>query len=235
MSTLFHVRPMMRLLATGAGVAAGGYAAYAGMTWIRYGRTPPADPAERDELLDAFMPTYDIVERHHIGVSAPVAVTLAAAKDQDLLQAPVVRAIFRTREIVLGSTRDTGGAPRGLMAVVQSLGWRVLAEVPDREIVVGAVTKPWETDVTFRGLPPEEFAAFHEPGFVKIAWTLRADPVGEASSVFRTETRAIATDATARAKFRQYWSLVSPGVSTIRWLSLRPLKHEAERRVRSAA
>jgi len=107
--------------------------------------------------------------------------------------------------------------------------------VPDREIVVGAVTKPWEADVTFRGLPPEEFAAFHEPGFVKIAWTLRADPVGEASSVFRTETRAIATDATARAKFRQYWSLVSPGVSTIRWLSLRPLKHEAERRVRSAA
>jgi hypothetical protein len=235
MSTRSRVRPMMRLLATGAGFAAGAYAAYAGITWIRYGRTAPADPAERDELLDAFMPTYDVVERHHIRVSAPSAVTWAAAKDQDLLQSPVARAIFRTREIVLGSTRDTRSRPRGLMAVVQSLGWRVLAEVPDREIVVGAVTKPWEADVTFRGLPPEEFAAFQEPGFVKIAWTLRADPVGESSSVFRTETRAIATDATARAKFRQYWSFVSPGVSTIRWLSLRPLKHEAERRFRSTA
>ena len=70
---------------------------------------------------------------------------------------------------------------------------------------------------------------------VKIAWTLRADPIGESSSMFRTETRAVATDSTARARFRQYWSLVSPGVSTIRWLSLRPLKHEAERRVQKAS
>ena len=235
MSTPFRVRPMMRLLATGAGAAAGAYAAYAGMSWARYGRTPPPEAAERDELLDAFMPAYDVVERHHIGVAAPPSITLSAAKDQDLLGSPVARAIFRARELVFASTRDTPGAPRRLMAVVQSLGWRVLAEVPGREIVVGAVTRPWEADVRFRGLPPDEFAAFNEPGFVKIAWTLRADPVGESSSMFRTETRAIATDATARAKFRQYWAFVSPGVSAIRWLSLRPLKREAERRSRPAA
>lgn len=230
MSTLFRVRPLARLLATGAGVAAGAYAVYAGVTWARYGHVRPAAAGERDELLDAFMPDYDVVERHRIGVAAPPEVTLAAARDQNLMQSPVVRAIFRTREIVLGATRDTRDAPRGLMAVVQSLGWGVLAEVPGREIVVGAVTKPWEADVTFRALPPDQFAAFHEPGFVKIAWTLRADPIGESSSMFRTETRAVATDAGARARFRQYWSFVSPGVATIRWLSLRPLKHEAERR-----
>jgi hypothetical protein len=48
--------------------------------------------------------------------------------------------------------------------------------------------------------------------------------------MFRTETRAVTTDAVARAKFRRYWALASPGIGTIRWLSLRPLKHEAERR-----
>jgi len=235
MTTPLRVRPMMRLLAAGAGVAAGAYAAYAGMSWARYGHTPPADPLERDELLDAFLPEYDVVERHHIGVAAPPAVTLLAAREQDLMQSAVVRAIFRTRELVLGATPNESGAPRGLMAVVQSLGWGVLAEIPGREIVVGAVTKPWEANVIFRGLPPDQFAAFNEPGFVKIAWTLRADPIGESSSMFRTETRALATDRTARARFRQYWSFVSPGVSAIRWLSLRPLKHEAERRFRAAA
>ena len=102
--------------------------------------------------------------------------------------------------------------------------------MPDRELVVGAVTKPWEPNVTFRALPPDEFAAFREPGFVKIAWTLRADPVDAESSIFRTETRAIATDAAARARFRRYWAFASPGIGLIRRLSLEPLRREAERR-----
>jgi hypothetical protein len=111
-----------------------------------------------------------------------------------------------------------------------SLGWRVLAEVPGRELVVGAVTLPWEANVKFHGLSPGEFAAFNEPGYVKIVWTLRADPIGASESVFRTETRAIATDASARATFRRYWSLLSPGIIVIRWVMLEPVKREAERR-----
>jgi hypothetical protein len=105
--------------------------------------------------------------------------------------------------------------------------------MPDREIVVGAVTKPWEPNVTFRALPPDDFAAFSEPGFVKIAWTLRADPVDGGASIFRTETRAVATDAGARARFRRYWALASPGIALIRQLSLRPLKREAEQRAQA--
>ena len=69
---------------------------------------------------------------------------------------------------------------------------------------------------------------------MKIAWTLRADPLGANESVFRTETRAIATDAAARAKFRRYWSFLSPGIALIRLMSLRPVKSEAERRARMA-
>jgi hypothetical protein len=176
------------------------------------------------------MPTYDVVERHSILVAAPAAVTFVAATEQDLMQSPVVRAIFRAREIVLGATRDDRPQPRGLLAAVQSLGWGVLHEVPGREVVVGAITKPWEADVTFRALPADDFAAFADPGYVKIAWTLRADPAGEQASVFRTETRAIATDAVARDKFRLYWAFASPGIAMIRRLSLRPLKRDAERR-----
>ena len=84
--------------------------------------------------------------------------------------------------------------PRAFLAMAKSIGWGVLAEHPGREIVLGAVTQPWLADVVFRPLPPNAFSAFNEPGFVKIAWTLRADPVDEARSVFRTETRAVATD-----------------------------------------
>ena len=113
---------------------------------------------------------------------------------------------------------------------MRSIGWGVLAEEPGREIVLGAVTQPWLADVVFRALPPEEFAAFHDPNYAKIVWTLRADSVGPAESVFRTETRAVATDLVARAKFRRYWSFLSPGIILIRWASLAPLKADAERR-----
>jgi hypothetical protein len=117
-----------------------------------------------------------------------------------------------------------------LLALTTSIGWGVLAEAPGREVVMGAVTQPWKADVVFRSLPPDQFAAFNEPGYVKIVWTLRADPIGAHASIFRTETRAVATDAFARAKFRRYWAFLSPGIILIRRALLRPLKAEAERR-----
>ncbi len=83
----------------------------------------------------------------------------------------------------------------------------------------------------FRALPPDEFRAFNDPDFVKIAWTLRADPVSPGQSIFRSETRAVATDAEARRKFRRYWSLLSPGIIAIRWISLGLVKSDAERSV----
>jgi hypothetical protein len=98
---------------------------------------------------------------------------------------------------------------------------------------MGAVTQPWLADVVFRPLPPEQFSRFDEPGYVKIAWTLRADPVSDSRSVFRTETRVVATDSSARMKFRRYWSFASPGIVLIRWLVLRPVKTEAEARARA--
>ena len=223
---------MTRLLGAGAGVLAWVYGAYAAVTWLRYGRVPPGIPAERDELLDRFMPTCDVVERHHVRIEAPADAVLAAAREQDLFRLPVVRMVFKARELALGATPNGHPQPRGLLAATLALGWGVLSEVPGREVVVGAVTRPWEANVKFQAVPPGDFTAFSEPGFVKIAWTLRADPIDGGTSVFRTETRAVATDATARRRFRRYWAFASPGIGLIRRLSLQPLKRDAERRSR---
>jgi hypothetical protein len=217
-------------LAAGSALAALGYAGYAAVTWRRYGHVTPPAAGEQDPLLDRFMPTYDVVDRHHVEIAAPAAVTLEVAGEMDLSGSMITRAIFKGRELILGATPDEAPRPRGLLAQVQSLGWGVLADVPGREIVVGAVTRPWEANVTFRAIPPEAFATFSEPDYVKIVWTLRADPVGEGRSVFRTETRAVATDAHARARFRTYWAFLSPGIVIIRHAMLQPLKAEAERR-----
>ena len=232
MARTTRLRGVAKGLGVMAGIAAGTYAATAAVGWWRYGAPRPARPDERDELLDRFMPSYEVVERHHVRIDAPAATTLAAAREMDMAQSWIARAIFRSREIILRAPPDRRKRPQGLLAEVLALGWGVLAEEPGREIVVGAVTKPWEADVVFRALPPDEFAAFCEPDYVKIIWNLRADPIGGSASVFRTETRVLTTDAAARRRFRRYWAFFSPGISLIRALSLTPLKREAERRAR---
>lgn len=226
------LRSAFRWSAAGAGLAAAGYAAYVGMTWAGYGHPSRPGADERDELLDRFMPVYDVVDRYHVAVAAPAAQALAVAGGIDLSDIAIVRAVFRGRELILGAGPDTRPRARGLLADMRALGWVVLAEKPGCEIVVGAVTQPWEANVTFRSVSAERFAAFNEPGYVKIVWTLRADAVGSAASIFRTETRAVATDASARAKFRRYWAFLSPGIILIRRLMLGRLKAETERQWR---
>jgi len=221
-----------RWLAGVTGLAAIGWAGTAAVNWARYGRAVPPRAEESDPLLDAFMPNYEVVERHHIHVAAPADVTLAAARELDLLSTLIVRAVFKGRELLLGAEPDAEQRPKGLLALTQSLGWRVLAEVPGREVVMGGATKPWTANPTFRSIPAAHFAGFNEPDYVKIVWTLRVDPVSASESIFRTETRAVATDAPARAKFRKYWAWFSPGIALIRRMMLEPVKAEAERRVR---
>ena len=226
------IRALSRMVAAGLGVAAAAYAASAAFTWYHYGTPKPGAPDEADPLLDRFMATYEVVERHNVRVRAPAQITLTAAYEQNLFGSPVIRAIFKARELALGSTPDERARPQALLPQMLALGWGILAEVPGQEIVMGAVTKPWEPNPRFRALDPEHFAAFDEPDYVKIVWSLRADALGAHESIFRTETRAVATDDFARLTFRRYWALVSPGVALIRRASLGPLKADAERRAR---
>jgi hypothetical protein len=224
-----------RWLGAGAGLATVSYAAYAATTWYRYGRVTRQDSGDdRDALLDQFMPTYDVAERHHVHIAAPAAITFEAATEMHLEQSPIVRGIFRVREWIMCSHSAREPEARAFLSQMRAIGWGALAEIPGREVVMGAVTQPWLADVVFRALRPDEFAAFREPGYAKIVWTLRADPIGPAASIFRTETRVITTDPVARAKFRTYWAFASPGIILIRWALLRPLKSEAERRIRAA-
>ena len=227
-------RTVCRWLTVGAAFGLASYASYVGVTWLRYGKQKRrADRAADDALLDRFMPAYEVADRHAVHVAAPAETTFSAAIDCDFADSAIVSAIFRGREAILGSDAATRVAPRGLLAQVTALGWSVLAEVPGREIVCGAVTRPWEANVVFRFIPLEEFASFNEPDYAKIVWTLRADPINAISSIVRTETRVVTTDASARAKFRRYWSFLSPGILLIRRVMLRLAKSEAERRFRA--
>ena len=112
MNVKSQMRSAARWLAAGVGLAAGAYATYVGVAWYRYGHVPnPASAEERDELLDRFMPKYEVVERRQIQIAAPADITFAAACDVDLMQSPIIRAIFRTRELASRLDQRSAGQP----------------------------------------------------------------------------------------------------------------------------
>jgi hypothetical protein len=129
----------------------------------------------------------------------------------------------------------TARAPRGVLEIPRSLREehaelhaRLVAatEVPGR---VGEAARR-EADVQFRAISPDGFAAFNDPGFVKIVVAISVESVGLDSSTARVHTRVATTDATARARFRRYWAAFSPGILLIRRATLHEVKREAERR-----
>jgi hypothetical protein len=214
-------------LATGAGAAG---ASIVAANWLRYGHVEPARGDAADPLLDRFMPEPEVADRHAVDIEAPADITMAAAKQMQLDDSRIVRAIFKARQLIMrGSMPDEAAGPtKGLAEAMTEIGWAVLADTPN-EVVFGAVTKPWDANPVFRPIPADQFAGFAEPDFVKILWTLRSDARPDGGSTFRTDTRAIATDRGARKKFRLYWSVLSPGIKLIRTAMIPIVKDAAER------
>jgi hypothetical protein len=135
---------LLRYGAAAAGAGVLGFGAWSALAWVRYGRFAPTRHP-RDELLDdRFLPNPEVDEYHQIEVRAPAAVTLATAKETDLQASPIAKAVFWLRAIpaLLRGEPFRPHGSRGIVEETLALGWGVLAEEPDREIVIGATPSP---------------------------------------------------------------------------------------------
>ena len=99
----------------GAGALVG--LGYLGTTWARYGK--PSRAGRKDPLLDRFMPEYEVREVHQARIPAPADVTFAVAKELDLQQSPLLRAIFAGRELFMHA-KPTTREPQCFVAGVQA-------------------------------------------------------------------------------------------------------------------
>jgi hypothetical protein len=180
-----------------------------------------------------FIPTVDVRLVHEIIVHAPAALVFDVAEHFEMDSIPFVRAMFWLRAKILGARYERERMQKGLVEAMLGLGWVMLTCTPGRELVMGSVTQPWVGEVKFRAVPAESFASFSQPGLVKIAWTLEAEPLGPELTRFRTETRVLPIGEDARKKFQAYWRKFGIGIVMIRWLIAPALKEKSERRYRA--
>jgi len=220
-------RRVGRVLAGAGTLAIGAYLANVAFGWARFGKA-----AHARSLLDDVMPEYDVRLDHRVTIHAPAKLTLETLAQTQLERSPLIQALFRARRILLRGAAPPAVPAGGLFEQLEAIGWRIVAQEHDRELVFGAVTTPWKADPEFIGLDAEEFRRFRAPGYVKIAFSLRVEPRGE-NAAARTQTRALATDPASRRRFRRYWAFLSPGIEIVRVLLLAQLKGETEARQRA--
>jgi len=80
-----------------------------------------------------------------------------------------------------------------------------------------------------------QFTAFTDPGYAKIAFSIRVEPYGTRRTLVITETRTATIDARSRRRFVVYWKPIGPFSALIQRLVLRLVKSAAEKRSASNA
>ena len=184
-------------------------------------------------LIDRFLPRYDFAVVHAQVFRVPPEVCLRAARNLDLFRHPLIRTLLTLRALPQRATgrltgrRDDGRQEPAASFWIEdmtSYGWHLLGESPS-EVVLGQIGHPWKAAGTAVGsvVAPTAWATFDEPGYAKIALSLRVDPRGATASILTMETRVALTDAGSLRRFRRYWMVIGPFSDLIRRMALRLL------------
>lgn len=183
-------------------------------------------------LIDEFMSTHDVRERHEIQVAAKPERVFAALHKMDLRRSPIIRALFALRSLPAFSRMRPKDAPPAALGLdlpgLLKSGFVLLGEIPNREIVLGLVGKFWTGSGCLQKVNAQEFSAFNAPGFAKAVWNFSLTPVSATHTRLATETRVSCLDEKSRRRFRLYWLFVRPFSGWIRMEALRCLKGRAE-------
>jgi hypothetical protein len=162
-------------------------------------------------LLSDVLPRWDVGKRHAIELDAPPERVWAALHETTLGDMPVARFLFRLRGL-------PSAPERGLLELE---GFQRIAEEPPRELVVGAVGRPWV--LTAQLERDADLRTFSDPGFAKLALNVTYD-----GRLLATETRVQLTDSRSRLLFKLYWLVIGPFSGVIRRRWLRAIKRRVE-------
>lgn len=164
-------------------------------------------------LIEQILPQPDFHETHGAEYEASPSDTMHAVHELDMGGSLVTRLLLALRGLPTRGLRITD---------LTNLGFMVVADRED-EIVFGLVAKPWRWGGDVKQLGVDEFAAFAEPGYAKIAWSFHVAPATWNYTRLTTETRVSCTDSLSRRLFHAYWLAIRPFSGMIRREALRLL------------
>lgn len=183
--------------------------------------------------LDALLPRYDFGEEHTTLVHAPPQRVFAALREITPADLPLMVFLMSIRSLptrLAGARSLHPDKRRPLLETVLAGGFTLLAEEPDRELVIGFVGQPWKLrGGSWRPVRDgRDFIACAQPGLVKVATNFLLQAEGDGTRL-ATATRILVADPASRRAFGRYWLLIRPGSGLIRREWLRAVERRAER------
>ncbi len=175
-------------------------------------------------LIDDFLPDWDVRERHCTKVHAPPQRVYAAVRQLDLSDARLSMLLFRLR----GLRSCLRPSPDFNLDHFLKMGFHLLAEKPEEELVLGLVGRFWTLRGELRRVNTEDFRSFSERGYAKAVWNFSLSRQADETVLLETETRVRCLDEVSRKRFRFYWMLIGGFSGVIRRDVLKAIKRTAE-------
>ena len=185
-------------------------------------------------LLDHFMPVYHFNEIHAISVRANASRVFNAIEDITPAETPLFRLLLGVRSlpgIAAGRNAVRFRDSESIFGWATRVGFVLLAEQADRELVLGWVGQFWKLVGGFspRITNPQEFLGFDRPDYAKATLNFCLAELSDHTGVrLTTETRVYATDPVAYRKFAVYWRLIRGGSALVRREWLKAIRRRAE-------
>ena len=170
-------------------------------------------------LIDKYVPEFDYSMANSKQIHGSKRQILSLLHDVNFNKSWLMRILFTMR-----------GVSNQLLTLEKLIedGLVVLEETED-EIIIGLIGQPWKWNGNVLSMTPDEFIAFREPNFMKIAMNFYIESLcGDDIQQVITVTRIYGTNKKAKKMFSRYWMLISPFSSIIRYEMLRVIKRELE-------
>jgi hypothetical protein len=179
---------------------------------------PSASDRSDRLLLDEYLPTFEVTQIQHAVVDGAPAEAYDRLRRLDFMSSRLVRALVKAQAVPdrisrrLHGREQLPGYPRHatLDDMLATDAWVLLVEDPGREMVLGLLWPLGGAGTEIPKVTPQQWTAFAQPGYAKVAWSLAARPYGTERALLTSEARTQTTDPATSRRFRLIWRGLAP-------------------------
>lgn len=166
-------------------------------------------------LIAQCMPEFSLRFVQRVAVDADLELAYLRLRALDLSEVPLVHRYLhvkslpkRVRAWWRGKRRPLPETARLSDLACRIPGVNLLAEQRRNELVFGAIGKFWQPTRPLEQVAPQAFRRFAEPGFGKLALSLRVAPRELGGTWITVELRGQATDNASEAYMKRAWYVI---------------------------
>lgn len=177
--------------------------------------------------LDVLLPGYSFNEYHEVRINASPEEVKHALQTTGVGDIPAIHLLLKIRGIENKNLnhKETSSQPAQKIFSTPDFNFFVADSTEFISVMIlkaSAKTPPPEVTTV------EQFMAFNEPGYVKVAFNFRFISLENGQTLVSTETRNYAMTKEDQRIFGRYWRIIYPGSAMIRRLWLDTLAEKAE-------